>query len=147
MLLSPHDMDDARLATKKPTLLCLYIIFFALMVCHCFVVILLHSFELLPNGFSSQSLFTNTSFKIKFIGNISLATLVLFALYQLKQSALFWCLALLVFDISSIAFWIFTQNWLEVAGSLGITIVSIVWRGCLSCFIYLKYLDKQGKLS
>jgi len=147
LLLSSHDTDeDSRLTVKKPTLLCLYIVFFALMICHCFVVILVHSFDVMPSEFAYQALFSNTSFLVKFIGNISLASLVLISLYQMKQSAIFWCLTLLVFDMSSIVFWIFTQNWLDVAGSLGVTIVSIVWGGCLTCTIYLKYLKKRGKL-
>ncbi|WP_438466637.1 hypothetical protein [Marinomonas sp. PE14-40] len=148
MLHSSHDTDENfRLTVQKPTLLCIYIVFFALMICHCFVAIMVHCLDVMPRDFANQAFFNNTSFLVKFIGNISLASLVLISLYQMKQSAIFWCLTLLVFDISSITFWVFTQNWLEVAGSLGITIVSIVWSGCLSCFIYLKYLDKQGKLS
>lgn len=147
MALSSHDLDDkTQLMVKKPALLCVFIVFFALMICHCLVVVLVHSFELMPVTFAGEAFFQSASLLVKFIGNIVLASLLLLALFQMKQSAIFWCLTLLVFDISSISFWILTQNWIEVAGSLGITIVSIVWTGSLSCFVYLKYLNKQGKL-
>jgi hypothetical protein len=68
------------------------------------------------------------------------------ALFQLKQAAMYWSLTLFVFDVCSTSFWILTQNWLETAGYFGIVLVAIVWSGCLSCYLYLRYLNNKGIL-
>jgi len=100
----------------------------------------------MPKPLAHHPFFKSNGFYLNFIGNIILAFTLLVALFQMKQSAMFWSLTLLVFDVCSTSYWILTQHWLETAGNFGLVLISFVWGGCISCYLYLRYLNKKGLL-
>ena len=145
---APYNLDDDTSNTrKKPVLLWCFMLLFSLIISHFLVIILIHYLDLMPKQIAKGAFFNSNGFLLNFIGNIWLGSTLLFALFQMKKSAVFWSLTLLLFDICSTVFWIFTQSWLETAGGLGLMLIWVVWGTCFSCFIYLRYLNKQGKLS
>ncbi|EAQ67156.1 hypothetical protein MED121_14554 [Marinomonas sp. MED121] len=142
-----HDLDhDISKFRQKPFLLCCFILLLTLITGHFLFIILIHHLDLMPKQMASSAFFSSNGFLLNFIGNIWLGSTLLIALIKMKKSGLFWSLALFIFDVCSTVFWIFTQNWLATAGALGLMLIGIVWGTCIACFIYLRYLNKLGKL-
>ncbi|GEM_PF-1747244 len=142
-----NDKNDDHQHTTKPIGVWLYLIFFTLVIAHFLFIILMHSLGLMPNELANHDFFSSNGFYLNFVGNLILAIMLLVSLFQMKQSAMFWSLALFVFDLLSTSFWILTQNWLETAGNFGPVLVGFVWGGCITCYLYLGYLNKKGLLT
>lgn len=147
MSLHSHNVEsDSIYKQKKPFLIWVFIAFFIFATINFSMIILVHSLGVMPKALANDSFFTSICFYLNFIGNLIFAIGTLLALFKMKKSALYWCLALPLFDMCSTGLWILTQNWLETASSLGLEMIFLVWSGCFSCFIYLLILNKRGEL-
>ena len=144
-------MDPSHENTKnelmiRPLGIWLFLVFFVLLIGHLLFIVLIHSLDLMPKELASHTFFRSSGFYLNFVGNLIFAFLLLVALYQMRRSALLWSLSLLLFDVCSTSYWILTQNWLENAGYLGVVLISFIWLGSFSCFLYLRYLNNQEML-
>jgi len=143
---SNTEKNELAQSAPKPTFIWFYLIFFSLVIGNFLFIILTHSLGQMPKPLADHAFFTSKGFYLNFIGNLTLTFFLVLALFQMKQSAMFWSLALLAFDACSTSYWILTQNWLETAGDFSLAPIFIVWSGCLTCFLYLRYLNKKGML-
>lgn len=140
------DKGESYQALAKPMGIWLYLILFTLVVAHYLFILLIHSLELMPKGMANQAFFRSNGFYLNFVGNLILAITLIVTLFQMKQSAMTWCLTLFVFDLCSTSYWVLTQNWIEMAGLFGLILVGSIWSACISCYFYLRYLHKQETL-